>query len=43
MNRFSLYITLVKCQKHIDTHDDNNNTPEPSKADPEDDLLDEMK
>ncbi|MCI6076571.1 MAG: ATP-dependent zinc metalloprotease FtsH [Catenibacterium mitsuokai] len=30
-------------EEHIDTHDDNNNTPEPSKADPEDDLLDEMK
>lgn len=28
---------------HVDTHDDNNNTPEPPKADPEDDLLDEMK
>ena len=30
-------------EEHIDTHDDNTNTPEPSKADPEDDLLDEMK
>ena len=30
-------------EKHVDTHDDNNNTPEPPKADPEDDLLDEMK
>lgn len=30
-------------EEHIDTHDDNNNTPEPYKADPEDDLLDEMK
>ena len=30
-------------EEHVDTHDDNNNTPEPSKADPEDDLLDEMK
>lgn len=30
-------------EEHVDTHDDNNNTPEPLKADPEDDLLDEMK
>lgn len=30
-------------EEHVDTHDDNNNTPESSKADPEDDLLDEMK
>ena len=30
-------------EEHVDTHDDNNNTPEPSKADPEDDLQDEMK
>ena len=30
-------------EEHVDTHDDNNNTPEPTKADPEDDLLDEMK
>ena len=30
-------------EEHVDTHDDNNNTPEPHKADPEDDLLDEMK
>ena len=30
-------------EEHIDTHDDNNNTPESPKADPEDDLLDEMK
>lgn len=30
-------------EEHVDTHDDNNNTPEPPKADPEDDLLDEMK
>ena len=28
---------------HVDTHDDNNNTPVSPKADPEDDLLDEMK
>lgn len=30
-------------EEHVDTHDDNNNTPEPPKADPEDDLLDEIK
>lgn len=30
-------------EEHVDTHDDNNNTPEPPKADLEDDLLDEMK
>ena len=30
-------------EEHVDTHDDNNNTLEPPKADPEDDLLDEMK
>lgn len=30
-------------EEHVDTHDDNNNTPEAPKADPEDDLLDEMK
>lgn len=30
-------------EEPVDTHDDNNNTPEPPKADPEDDLLDEMK
>lgn len=30
-------------EEHVDTHDDNNNTTEPPKADPEDDLLDEMK
>lgn len=30
-------------EEHVDTHDENNNTPEPPKADPEDDLLDEMK
>lgn len=30
-------------EEHVDTHYDNNNTPEPPKADPEDDLLDEMK
>lgn len=30
-------------EEHVYTHDDNNNTPEPPKADPEDDLLDEMK
>ncbi len=30
-------------EEHVDTHDDNNNTPESPKADPEDDLLDEMK
>lgn len=30
-------------EEHVDTHHDNNNTPEPPKADPEDDLLDEMK
>lgn len=28
---------------HVESNDDNNNTPEPPKADPEDDLLDEMK
>ena len=30
-------------EDHVDSDDDNNNTPEPPKADPEDDLLDEMK
>lgn len=30
-------------EEHVESNDDNNNTPEPSKADPEDDLLDEMK
>ena len=30
-------------EEHVDSNDDNNNTPEPPKADPEDDLLDEMK
>lgn len=30
-------------EEHIESIDDNNNTPEPPKADPEDDLLDEMK
>lgn len=30
-------------EEHIESNDDNNNTPEPPKADPEDDLLDEMK
>ena len=30
-------------EEHVDTHHDNNNTPEPPKAVPEDDLLDEMK
>ena len=30
-------------EDHVDSNDDNNNTPEPPKADPEDDLLDEMK
>lgn len=35
--------TYDRTEEHVDTHDDNNNTPEPPKADPEDDLLDEMK
>lgn len=30
-------------EEHVGSNDDNNNTPEPPKADPEDDLLDEMK
>lgn len=30
-------------EEHVESDDDNNNTPEPPKADPEDDLLDEMK
>ena len=30
-------------EDHVGSNDDNNNTPEPPKADPEDDLLDEMK
>ncbi len=30
-------------EENVDSNDDNNNTPEPPKADPEDDLLDEMK
>lgn len=30
-------------EEHIESNDDNNNTPEPPKANPEDDLLDEMK
>lgn len=30
-------------EEHVESNDDNNNTPEPLKADPEDDLLDEMK
>ena len=30
-------------EEHVESYDDNNNTPEPPKADPEDDLLDEMK
>ena len=30
-------------EEHAESNDDNNNTPEPPKADPEDDLLDEMK
>ena len=30
-------------EEHVEFNDDNNNTPEPPKADPEDDLLDEMK
>lgn len=30
-------------EDHVESNDDNNNTPEPPKADPEDDLLDEMK
>lgn len=30
-------------EEHVESSDDNNNTPEPPKADPEDDLLDEMK
>ena len=30
-------------EEHVDSNDDNNNTPELPKADPEDDLLDEMK
>lgn len=30
-------------EEHVESNDDNHNTPEPPKADPEDDLLDEMK
>ena len=30
-------------EEHVESNDDNNNTPQPPKADPEDDLLDEMK
>lgn len=30
-------------EEHVESNDDNNNTPEPPKTDPEDDLLDEMK
>ena len=30
-------------EEHVESNDDNNNTPEPPKADPENDLLDEMK
>lgn len=30
-------------EEHVESNDGNNNTPEPPKADPEDDLLDEMK
>lgn len=30
-------------EEHVESNDDNNNTPELPKADPEDDLLDEMK
>lgn len=30
-------------EEHVESNDDNNHTPEPPKADPEDDLLDEMK
>lgn len=30
-------------EEHVESNDDNNNSPEPPKADPEDDLLDEMK
>ena len=30
-------------EEHVESNDDSNNTPEPPKADPEDDLLDEMK
>ena len=30
-------------EEHVESNDDNNNTPDPPKADPEDDLLDEMK
>lgn len=30
-------------EEHVESNDDNNNTPEPPKSDPEDDLLDEMK
>lgn len=30
-------------EEHVESNDDNNNTSEPPKADPEDDLLDEMK
>lgn len=30
-------------EEHVESNDDNDNTPEPPKADPEDDLLDEMK
>lgn len=30
-------------EEHVESNDDNNNTPEPPEADPKDDLLDEMK
>lgn len=35
--------TYDRTEEHVESNDDNNNTPEPPKADPEDDLLDEMK
>lgn len=35
--------TYDETEEHVESNDDNNNTPEPPKADPEDDLLDEMK
>lgn len=35
--------TYDGAEEHVESNDDNNNTPEPPKADPEDDLLDEMK
>lgn len=35
--------TYDETEEHVESNDDNNNTPEPPEADPEDDLLDEMK